>query len=207
MRRNNPFESDASEYERWFERNDKILYSEVESIRQLMPVSGEGIEIGVGTGIFASALGIKTGVEPSETMAIEALKKGIDVKKGVAEKLPVDDESYQFALMVTVDCFVDDVSKAFSEARRILVDNGALIVAFLDKATPLGKIYEKNKHLHKSYKDADFHSANEIVKLLEAAGFKITDSRQTVFSLENKSQEIRDGTGEGLFAVIKAKKQ
>jgi len=207
VRRNNPFESDASEYERWFERNDKILYSEVESIRQLMPVSGEGIEIGVGTGIFASALGIKTGVEPSETMAIEALKKGIDVKKGVAEKLPVDDESYQFALMVTVDCFVDDVSKAFSEARRILVDNGALIVAFLDKATPLGKIYEKNKHLHKSYKDADFHSANEIVKLLEAAGFKITDSRQTVFSLENKSQEIRDGTGEGLFAVIKAKKQ
>lgn len=207
MRRNNPFESDASEYERWFERNDKILYSEVESIRQLMPVSGEGIEIGVGTGIFASALGIKTGVEPSETMAIEALKKGIDVKKGVAEKLPVDDESYQFALMVTDDCFVDDVSKAFSEARRILVDNGALIVAFLDKATPLGKIYEKNKHLHKSYKDADFHSANEIVKLLEAAGFKITDSRQTVFSLENKSQEIRDGTGEGLFAVIKAKKQ
>lgn len=207
MRRNNPFESDASEYERWFERNDKILYSEVESIRQLMPVSGEGIEIGVGTGIFASALGIKTGVEPSETMAIEALKKGIDVKKGVAEKLPVDDESYQFALMVTVDCFVDDVSKAFSEARRILVDNGALIVAFLDKATPLGKIYEKNKHLYKSYKDADFHSANEIVKLLEAAGFKITDSRQTVFSLENKSQEIRDGTGEGLFAVIKAKKQ
>ena len=139
-------------------------------------------------------------------MAAEAIKKGIDVKKGVAEKIPVDDASYQFVLMVTVDSFLDDVLKAFSEVRRILVNNGIFVIAFLDRATPLGKIYEQNKHLHKSYKNANFHSAEEIAELLEYAGFKILDRKQTIYSLENKVQEIKNGTGEGVFAVIKAQK-
>jgi len=181
------------------------LYSELEAIRQLIPTIGEGIEIGVGTGIFASKLGIKNGVEPSEKMAVEALKKGIHVIKAIAENLPIDDETYQFALMVTVDCFLDDVSNAFSEVRRILVNNGIFIIAFLDKATPLGNLYEQNKHLHKSYKDASFHSAKEISKFLKEAGFEILDKKQTIYSLDNKYQEIKSGVGEGVFAVIKDK--
>jgi len=108
--------------------------------------------------------------------------------------------------MVTVDCFLDDVSKAFSEVRRILVSDGIFIIAFLDKATPLGQLYEKNKHLHKSYRDANFHTSTEIVSLLRAGGFEVVDKRQTVYSLENKLQEIKCGVGEGVFAVIKAKK-
>ncbi|MGI6766283.1 MAG: class I SAM-dependent methyltransferase [Lentihominibacter sp.] len=206
MGNNNVFDNRVKEYEEWFVKNNYLLDSEVEAIKQFIPDSGEGIEIGVGTGIFASRLGIKHGIEPSEKMAAEAIKKGIDVKKGVAEKIPVDDASYQFVLMVTVDSFLDDVLKAFSEVRRILVNNGIFIIAFLDKVTPLGKKYEQNKHLHKSYKNANFHSAEEIAELLECADFKILDRKQTIYSLENKVQEIKNGTGEGVFAVIKAQK-
>ena len=138
---------------------------------------------------------------------IEAVKNGVQVLIASAEKLPIEIGSYQFALMVTVDCFLDDVLKAFLEIKRILADKGYFIVAFLDRATPLGKIYEKNKHLHRSYKDAKFHSANEIEDLLEKTGFKIIESKQTVYSLDNKKQEIKcnrsfDLTGEsgdGLF--------
>jgi SAM-dependent methyltransferase len=151
-------------------------------------------------------LGIKHGVEPSDKMAAEAIKKGIHVIKATAENLPIADGAYQFVLMVTVDCFLDDVSKAFSEVRRILVNDGIFIIAFLDKATPLGKLYEQNKHLHKSYKDANFHSAEEISNLLEETGFEIVDKKQTVYSLNNELQKINDGTGEGVFAVIKAKR-
>lgn len=76
MQRDNPFDAEVAEYEEWFKTNDKLLDSELEVIRQLIPVSGAGIEIGVGTGIFASRLGIRNGVEPSEKMAAEAMKKG-----------------------------------------------------------------------------------------------------------------------------------
>lgn len=203
---NNPFDTEVEEYEEWFITNDKLLDSEVNAIKQLIPMSGNGIEIGVGTGIFASRLGVRDGVEPSSKMAAEAAKKGINVINGIAEKVPVDSGSYEFALMVTVDCFLDDVSKAFSEVRRILVSDGIFIIAFLDKATPLGQLYEKNKHLHKSYRDANFHTSTEIVSLLRAGGFEVVDKRQTVYSLENKLQEIKCGVGEGVFAVIKTKK-
>lgn len=202
----NPFDTEVEEYEEWFITNDKLLDSEVDAIKQLIPVSDNGIEIGVGTGIFASRLGIQDGVEPSNKMAAEAAKKGINVFNGVAEKVPVDSGTYQFALMVTVDCFLDDVSKAFSEVRRILVTDGIFIIAFLDKATPLGQLYEENKHLHKSCRYATFHTSTEIVSLLKTGGFEVVDKRQKIYSLKNTLQEVKCGVGEGVFAVIKAKK-
>lgn len=139
-------------------------------------------------------------------MAAEAIKRGIHIIKAKAENLSIEDGIYDFALMVTVDCFLENVSKAFLEVQRVLVGSGIFVIAFLDRATILGELYEKNKHLDNSYKDANFHSAKEISKLLEEAGFKIQDMRQTIYTLDNKIQEIKNGTGEGLFAVIKAKK-
>ncbi len=206
LQKNNPFDEIVDDYEAWFRKNDKLLASEVEAIRPLIPLSGKGIEIGVGTGIFASALEIKDGVEPSESMASEAIKRGIHVIIGQAEKLPVADSSYQFALMVTADCFMDDVAKAFAEIKRILADQGIFIIAFLDKATPLGNWYEKTKHLHRSYQDANFHSAAEIANYLEDTGFEILEKKQTIYSLDNEYQESKDDVGEGVFAVMKARK-
>jgi len=206
VKKDHVFDVEVEEYEEWFKTNDKIFSSEVKAIKQLLPACARGIEIGVGTGTFAVRLGIQNGLEPSEKMGAEAIKKGIDVKKGVAEEIPVQDESYQFALMVTVDCFLDDVARAFSEVRRILVNKGTFIIGFLDRDTPLGNYYEQNKHRHKSYKQAHFHSAKEISEFLEKAGFEIQDKRQTIYSLENIDQDIKEGVGEGVFAVIKAKK-
>lgn len=206
MKNSNVFNNKVEQYEEWFNINQNLLNTELEIIRQLLPASGKGIEIGAGTGIFASSLGIKHGIEPSEKMAAKAAKKGIHIINAFAEELPIADESYHFALMVTVDCFLEDVAKAFKEAWRILVKNGFFIIAFIDKATFLGKIYEQHKHSDSFYKYADFHSSEEIIILLKKAGFEILEKKQTIFTLENKVQEIRDGIGEGVFAVIKAKK-
>lgn len=206
MQKENPFNSGVEEYEEWFKTNDNLLASELAAVRELIPGSGRGLEIGVGTGVFASELEIRDGVEPSEAMAQEARKKGIKVFKGVAEDLPVKDGAYQFALMVTVDCFLADVRKAFKEVWRILDDNGTFIIAFIDRATPLGEVYEQNKHLDKNYQHAHFHSAAEIEAMLDAAGFEVIDRRHTVTSLDNSFQEPMVGVGEGVFAVMKARK-
>ena len=207
MDRKNPFDEQVDLYETWFVENRHIFLSEVAAIKQILPATGKGLEIGVGTGLFAVELGIKDGIDPSEPMRSKAIERGVNALKGMAEQLPVPDEAYDYALMVTVDCFLRDVLQAFKEVCRILADGGVLVIAFIDRETPLGQIYEQKKQTSASYKQANFHSAQEIKKFLELSGFAVIEERQTVFSLDNQPQAVKPGTGEGVFGVIKAKKQ
>ena len=200
------FDQNVEAYETWFEENKDLFQSEVAAIQQILPTTGKSVEIGAGTGLFAELLGIKNGIEPSENMRKKAMERGINVGEGFAENLPIPDETYDIALMITVDCFLDDVLQAFKESWRILSEDGFFIVAFIDRETPLGKIYEQKKQTSAFYKQAQFHSAKEIKQFLALAGFEVVDERQTIFSLENKLQEIQFGTGEGLFGVVKVKK-
>ena len=110
-----PFDQFAERYEQWFERNREVYLSEISAVKSLMPKSGRGLEIGVGTGRFAVPLGIKLGIEPAEKMGKIARKRGIRVISGVAENLPIEDERYDFVLMVTTICFVDNAQKALRE--------------------------------------------------------------------------------------------
>lgn len=68
MKQGIPYEIFADEYEAWFSENHHLFMSEVEAIRRLIPEFDKGLEIGVGTGLFAQKLGIKEGVEPSSAM-------------------------------------------------------------------------------------------------------------------------------------------
>jgi len=110
-----PFERYANRYEEWFIRNAFAYQSELQAIKVLMPLCGVGMEIGVGTGRFAAPLGIKIGIEPSEAMRKIASEKGIEVIDGVAEDLPFENERFDFALMVTTICFLDDIETSFRE--------------------------------------------------------------------------------------------
>lgn len=42
MRKRNPFDTEVTEYENWFKTNDKLLESELEAIRQLIPILAMG---------------------------------------------------------------------------------------------------------------------------------------------------------------------
>ncbi|MHB1377829.1 MAG: class I SAM-dependent methyltransferase [Candidatus Humimicrobiaceae bacterium] len=190
MKKNIVFNNKVKQYEEWFKTNKSLLNPELKIIRQTLPALEEGVEIGVGTDIFASSLGIKHGVEPSEKMGDEAAKKGIHVINALAEELPIADESYQFALMITVDCFLEDISKAFKEVWRILVKDGYFIIAFIDKETPLGMIYEQHKHSDSFYKYANFHSSEEIIILLEKAGFEVQEKSRRYIHLRTRSIKL-----------------
>lgn len=202
----NVFNDFTDEYEQWFRDNEKIFQSELDAIKSVLPDSGKGVEIGVGSGLFSSNLDIKNGIEPSENMALKAEERGIEVVRACAESIPLEDESFDFALMVTVDCFVENLAKALSEAHRIIKNSGVLIIAFIDKDTPLGKIYEKNKKDSRFYKGANFNSASKIEAILKKTGFNIKRKKQTVYSFENIVHPVKNGTGQGVFAVIEAEK-
>lgn len=127
-------------------KNRDLYEVELRAIQQLIPSQeAKGVEIGVGSGKFAARLGIKIGVEPSEKMAIKARKQGINVYRGIAEDLPFPGDRFDFVLMVTTICFVDDVIKSFREAFRVLKPSGCIIVGFADKESELGRQYADKK--------------------------------------------------------------
>ena len=206
MTREDVFGSHVTEYEQWFQEHPCLFAAEITALKEVLPQSGVGLEIGVGSGLFASALGIKYGVEPSAAMRKKAESRGVHVFDGVAECLPFKTAMFDYAVMITVDCFLTDVEQSFRETYRILAPQGCFVIAFIDAATRLGKEYEQRKQFSLFYRQAHLHSADEIKELLMQAGFRVDAERQTVFTFENIPQEIRPGTGEGVFAVIRARK-
>mgnify|MGYP006304620659 FL=1 len=111
MPRTEPFEKHPDKYEDWFEKNNAVYQSELQALKTLLPKGKKVVEIGVGSGRFAAPLNIRTGIEPSEQMRKLARKRGIDAREGLAENLPFDDSQFDFALMVTTICFLDDIEK------------------------------------------------------------------------------------------------
>ncbi|MDP2688363.1 MAG: class I SAM-dependent methyltransferase [Aequorivita sp.] len=201
------FNQNTTEYEQWFEKYSAVYQSEILAIQQALPHNKTGIEIGVGTGRFAEPLNIKFGVEPSENMARVSEQRGITVYRAIAEKLPIGNATFDFVLMVTTVCFLSDIPKAFSEIHRILKTQGEVILAIIDRNSEIGRKYEMEKSTNKFYKDAHFHSTEELTELLRQSGFQNFQYWQTLTSAkETEIEKPREGYGKGSFVVIKANK-
>jgi len=204
-----PFQKYAARYERWFEKNHWVYEAELKAVRSLLPEGQYGMEIGVGTGKFAAPLGVKIGVEPSGRMRAFAQKRGIKVLGGVAEKLPFKDSVFEFVLMVTTICFVDDIDKAFKEACRVLPKGGYLITGLVDRNSPIGQIYLRHQNKNVFYKEATFYSVDEVLEIMKQTGFNDFSFRQTIFrnlSEITEHETVKSGYGEGSFVVIRGKK-
>lgn len=204
----NPFDTNADQYDQWFERHQTTYQLELAAIKELLPAHGKGIEVGAGSGRFMGPLGIENGIEPSSAMRILAAKNGLILQDGVAEDLPLQDSSYDYLLFVTTLCFVDSIPQALREAYRVLRENGTLIIGMIDRKSKLGKAYEENRKNSTFYHGASFHSVDEVVEKLRNTGFGHIQFRQTIIpEADNGTPPIIDGYGKGSFVVIQARKK
>ena len=203
------FNHAAREYDDWFVQNEPAYRSELAAVKACLPLSGRGLEIGVGTGRFAGPLGIEVGVEPAKAMAAIARKRGIKVLEAYAEELPFEDGSFDFVLMVTVLCFLADPFRALCEANRVLKPRGRLIIGMIDPDSPPGRAYETNKEKSKFYRQAKFHPVGQILKWLADLGYADLKTCQTIFqdsATVKVPQPVNEGHGEGVFVVIAGEK-
>lgn len=198
----------ANEYDNWFEKHPNLYQSELLAMKQAVPKNKTGIEIGVGTGRFAIPLNIKFGVEPSESMAQFAKRRGVEIINAIAEDLPIENRSFDFTTMVTTICFLNDIPKAFADVHRILKPEGEFIIGLIDRNSKLGKKYERQKTTNKFYRNAHFHSTAEIKEFLSQAGFQNFTYWQTLISANgNIVEQPQPGYGKGSFVVIKGIKK
>jgi ubiquinone/menaquinone biosynthesis C-methylase UbiE len=208
---NNPFETLSDEYDNWYEDYPCVFESETEAIREALPYGNlRGIEVGLGTGRFSSALGIKEGVEPIFEMRKIALTRGIEVMDAVAERLPYKDLQFDFVLMVSCITYFNKLQPAFKEANRVLKKGGTLIVAFIEKNSIIGKEYENERDNNPFYKNAIFYSTEKVAEEIKNVGFNKLEFSQTLFEkIEDikKFEPAKPGHDEGSFIVIKAIKK
>jgi ubiquinone/menaquinone biosynthesis C-methylase UbiE len=201
------FDQLADRYDSWFDRHQAAFLSEIEAYKKVVPSSGEGLEVGVGSGRFAAALGIKTGVEPSEKLCSLAKARGINVFKGNAESLPFPDHQFDFVLFSTVLCYLEHPLQALLEAKRVLKSDGTLIIGMLDKNSNLCHSYEARKNENPFYRHAHFYTVNDVLILLHEIHFKEKEIYQTIFvPLEaiQQPEPVKSGYGEGGYVIISA---
>ncbi|NIO83559.1 MAG: methyltransferase domain-containing protein [Candidatus Aminicenantes bacterium] len=206
------FENNVADYEQWYEDHKAVFESEVRALQALfetLPENLRGIEVGLGTGRFSEALGVKEGVEPAAAMAAKAEQRGIEVMPGLAEKLPYADMQFDFVLFVTV-CFLDQLKLAFKEANRVLKKGGAIIIGFLDKEQTVAQSYLEKKQRSTFYQKASFYTVQRIENLLRETGFAQMEYYQTLFGELDSITEMQlpvEGYGSGSFVVVKGIKK
>ena len=86
---------------------------------------------------------------------------------------------------------------------------GAVLIGLIDKNSPMGGEYEQRKNTSKFYREANFHSVEEVLLALTKAGFSDFTLAETVFKPVAEIQAIepvKEGYGEGGFVVIRAMK-
>ncbi len=207
-----PFREHADRYEQWFNKHESVFESELLAIREQMaklPENISGAEIGLGTGRFASRLGIVEGIEPVEAMRQKAIRRGIETMDAFAERLPYHDLHFDFLLFVTI-CYLEDAKTAFREAFRALKDGGTILVGFIDRDRPVGQEYIARKPESIFYRHARFYPAAQVEKMLKEAGFRDFEYVQTLFGKLDQIKEPqppKEGYGDGGFVVVKATKK
>ena len=203
------YDQNWREYDEWYDRHPAIYKSELNVLKKTIP-SGAGLEIGVGTGRFASPLSVEFGLDPSFNMLKLAEQRGVTVIRGVGENLPFKNESFNFTLIVLTIWLVDNPLRVLKEAARVLKKRGALILGLLDRESSWGKFYERKAAKSLFYKCPHFFSPKEILQIFRDISMEFKAAFQTLLQpppdIKYEEEPMR-GYGQGGFVVLKAIKK
>lgn len=194
------FAACAQEYEAWYQGNP-LFEAELAALKALGPVPKPSLEIGVGPGVFAEALGFSHGLDPSLEMLRRARKRGIKVVAGVGEDLPFKDGSFSACGLFFTLCFVEDPLRVLAEARRVLKREGLLYLGVVPADSPWGEFYQAKKRAgHRLYRLANFLTQEKVLSLAQGLGLKLERAFSSLFQSPLGSPTFeapQEGIGEG----------
>jgi SAM-dependent methyltransferase len=197
-----PFNDLASEYDAWFDKDGSLIFFiEVKAFKAMLPdLPKPWLEIGVGSGRFAQALGIETGIDPSIEFVKMAKLRGINAFQGRGEQELFGEGTFGTVILIVTLCFLDSPLDVLKEASRILAPGGRIVLGLVLKESPWGRFYQQKKDEgHRFYKYATFYSHDEVVRLLVQAGFVTEKIISTLFQKPDGVQNMEEPR-EGYFA-------
>jgi len=194
------FDRLAEHYDAWFDsaRGAALFRAEVQCLERIMPADrSEWLEVGVGSGRFAQALGISEGVDPSPSLLGMARARAIKGIEGIAEDLPYGGDSLEGILLVVTLCFLDDPERAMHEFARVLRPGGRLAMGFVPADSAWGRHYmRKAREGHPFYSVARFYTCSQALDMATKAGFHMVRAASALPTRpdeESAELPIRDG--------------
>jgi len=174
------FDRYAWKYDSWYSRHKEIFECELKAVKALK-LSGLGLDVGVGTGIFTVEIGVRVGVDPAINMLRIAKNRDVNVVQAVGENLPFRTGIFDYVVMIVTLCFLDDPECVLRETWRVIRENGFLAVCIVPKDSSWGKLYiEKAKQGHIFYRYAHFYTVEEMRKMLKKYNFKVVECKATL---------------------------
>ncbi len=230
-----PFDAYAAEYDAWFLENRCVLESEVLLLKHFLARPGKALSVGCGSGLFEQILrtqygiDIRHGVEPAVGMARIAEKRGMTVRSGTAEQLPLGDAEFDTVILNGTPSYIDNLEQAFTEAYRVLRSGGAIVVADVPAESSYGLLYRlaasqgtwEDPYLQSVAPGtpypiefaaaARWRTTEDKVGLLSAVGFVDLEYAQTLTvhaRYSNASvEEPSEGYDRGDYVAIRARKR
>ena len=205
------FHEHADTYDAWFEGSPvyDIELTALKSLRARM--SGPGMEVGVGPGRFAEELNIAFGVDPARAPLKLASDRGIKCCQAFGEQLPIKDGMIGKVFLLFTLCFVSDPQKTLFECRRILKNEGTLVIGMIPSGSLWGiDLAAKKEAGHPIYRHASFYTIERVKSWLDQAKMGIKEYRSTLYQApgaveQQESPRIVLDEKAG-FAVIVAEK-
>lgn len=179
------FDQQAARYDAWYDAPSgrAVFLEELDALRPLLRgLPHPWLEVGVGSGRFAAALGVENGVDPARSALALAAGRGVRAAVARAEALPFPDGTFGGVLFVAALCFISDPAAALLEARRVLVPGGRVVLGLILAEGPWGRRYRELALAGNAfYQRAHFFTWDELVSLLTAAGLRAVRIRSGLF--------------------------
>ena len=151
----------------------------------LRPLLAEAVhpwlEVGVGSGRFAQALGVDVGVDPALAPLQIARGRGIRGIRANGEKMPFSSGHFGAALIVVTLCFTATPRLLLAETHRVLGGGGVLIIGTIPRDSAWGSWYRaKGEAGNPFYRQAHFLTVAQLLNLLDEVGFQVGAARSTL---------------------------
>ncbi len=207
----NVFHEQAHEYDSWF-KNSLLFEIERNVITKLaLPKSDPALEIGVGPGRFAQALGSNYGIDPAIAPLSLAKDRNVTVCQAIGEELPFRSRTLVMVSLFFTLCFVQDPKRVLKESYRVLQDGGHLVLGFVPATGTWGRyLQEKKDSNHPFYRYARFLTIQEVCTILADQHFSIKSSASGLYQVPGHVEQLeppQDGLDEesGFVALLAEK--
>jgi ubiquinone/menaquinone biosynthesis C-methylase UbiE len=211
------FDEASQFYEDWYEEpmGAQVYQAELHGLERLLHARGLGVEIGAGTGTFASNLDNEYRVviclDPSPGMLAKTVRKGLHAVLGMGESMPFREMIFDFAFMVVVIEFLTNPQTVLESVKYNLKPCSPLVTLTINRSSPWGMFYktlaEKGDPI---FAHATFYDMHEIELLLLDACYTLQSSLSTLTNAPteyNVGVKLIPGTAKAGVVLIKALKK
>ena len=169
-------------YDEWYERHQAIYETEAAAVEAAVADADAILEIGVGTGRFASRLRrgrrLVAGIDPVVEMLRLAAVRGVEVALATGERLPFRSSVFDTALLVVTLCFVDRPVDVLLEAKRVAK---RVVSCIVPRDSSWGRYYA-SKRDSPFYRYARFYTLAELNDMYRSIGLEVSRCVSTLYT-------------------------